>query len=203
MSRFVNILRGACFAAALLGHASIARASTLTPGIYQLEGATFTINGCTPAYVGCVANTIETFDVTGSLTVGASSMVTGGSFTYDAAGAPDSIYLGSTTDTNGLYFAKFFTKPKGSNDAVTLYFEVDANGLPVLCSLTTICTVNGSFRDSQVPTSDGTTYFNGGILAATPEPGSLVLLGTGVLGALCARRRRKPWSDPLEDIACR
>lgn len=114
---------------------------------------------------------------------------------------PNSGFLGSTAE--GAYGATF------QNGDATLVFNMDLfadetyypnlsvyDGGPI-CSVTLFCgeiLQNFSQLEDSIPPFYGGAVYSGTLtpeaVVATPEPSSLVLLGTGVLGAASVVRRR-------------
>jgi hypothetical protein len=154
---------------ALLGVTSAAHASPIT---YTVQDA-FTQDGF------AVTGLLTIDNVSGTITAGA--LVENGNVFYET--------FANNANTLITGFAEF-----AAQDGLPFYLYIDTTNpaAPQLCTMTSdpACTYTSevqAFLTPNVPTND---FLVSGVLAPSPEPSSLILLGTGMLGAAAMARRR-------------
>lgn len=179
MRRFSFSLFVACALCALSAHAS-----PITAGTYDL----------TNTYV-------DGFQITGDVVLNSSGLVTSASLTLEdaALGDPTFTNVNSAGGPAGYNPVADYAYVAGSQGQIELQYltALDGNGNIDLCILNASCnSYQASYAQIYVSSSLGynPVDLSGGTLdpaaAATPEPSSLALMGTGILCAAGLLRRR-------------
>jgi PEP-CTERM motif len=181
-------MRVAVIALAGLGIVASAHASSITAGTYDLNDVT-----------------VDGFNLTGTLTLDASGIVTAADIALqDAAlGNPVFTHVDSAGGPSGYNPVADYAYISDSGiGQVALYYltSLDAAGNVDLCILS--ANDCNAYQASYIQIYKQSSFgynpvdLNSGALAAvsspapTPEPGSLALLGTGVLGVAAVTRRK-------------
>ena len=180
----------------LLGLSVGAHASTISAGTYSLNNVTV------------LDSTNHSFTLTGDVTLNASGIVTSADITLNdpAIGSPVFSVVNSAGGPSGYAPVADYAYIAGSSGQVALYYQTttDSSGNIDLCIFGVSCNsyqasysqiyVSSLFGYNPVDLSGGTlvssTTFKDDPPAAVPEPASLALLATGVLGAAGTIRRR-------------
>lgn len=172
----------------------------MVPTLAHASGVTVTINDLTDSVNGTalgfdpgelmIAQGYEFFDLHGDFMSNSAPPV-GVSITVNINFLEPAFEGGGLSDTLNMVFTGIM--PIGGdpdNVSVNLHFRSDPNAMWLPNAWTIM--ENGTFQDVSgfVAASGGPTDFKILVASDVPEPGSLMLLGSGVLGLAGALRRR-------------